>query len=232
MVLLGLIWLVLVIIELVRGLTDWMRVASDAIWFIFVAEFAIRFSVAPQKAAFLRRNWLTLISLGLPALRILRFARALRLLRVTRSLRLVRLLTSLNRGFRSLGQAMQRRGAGYIGALTVLMTLAGAAGMLAFEGGSPGGAFTGYGEALWWTAMIVTTLGSDYWPQTTEGRLLTLLLSIYAVGVFGYLAASLASYFVGQESKEKSGAVDPETLTQLRAEIARLREELQARSRD
>ena len=98
--------------------------------------------------------------------------------------------------------------------------------MLAFEGAGPHSAFSGFGEALWWTAMIVTTLGSDYWPKTTEGRLLTLLLSIYAVGVFGYLAASLASYFVGKDSRGQASAADAEALIQLRAEISKLRHEI------
>lgn len=221
MVLLGLAWLTLVVVEFVSGLTPWMQALSDLIWAAFIVEFLVRFSVAPRKGPFLARNWLTLISLALPALRVLRFARALRLLRATRGLRLVRLLTSMNRGLRSLGRAMQRRGAGYVGALTVVIAFAGAAGMLLFEGRAPQGAFASYGEALWWTAMLLTTLGSDYWPHTTEGRILSLLLSIYAVGVFGYLAASLASFFIGREAREdtKQAAM----LGEIQGELRRLR---------
>jgi voltage-gated potassium channel len=45
--------------------------------------------------------------------------------------------------------------------------IAGSAGMYAFESNLAGeeGLET-YGEALWWTAMILTTVGSQYWPQT------------------------------------------------------------------
>ena len=46
-----------------------------------------------------------------------------------------------------------------------------------------------YWDAVWWTAMIMTTIGSDYWPKTTEGRLLALLLSVYAFSIFGYITA-------------------------------------------
>jgi hypothetical protein len=31
-------------------------------------------------------------------------------------------------------------------------------------------AFDSYGDALWWTATIITTLGSQYWPATAAGR--------------------------------------------------------------
>lgn len=32
--------------------------------------------------------------------------------------------------------------------------------------------FKGYGDALCWIAMLLTTIGSAFWPQTVEGRLL------------------------------------------------------------
>lgn len=226
MVLLGIVWLLLLVVEFVWGLTHWMTWVGNVIWVVFIAEFLFRFSVAPGKRTFLRHNWLTLIALALPALRVLRLARALRLLRFTRGLRLVRLLTSMNRGLRSLGRAMQQRGAGYVGALTVAVTLTGAAGMLVFEGRGTDAPFSGYAEALWWTAMVITTLGSDYWPQTAEGRVLTLLLSFYAVGVFGYLAGSLASAFIGRDAKQQMAAIDREELRALRKEIQGLREDL------
>ena len=221
MVLLGLAWLTLLVVEFVWGLARWMTWAADLIWVVFLFEFILRFSIAPKKRMFLRTNWLTLIALALPALRVLRLARALRLLRYTRGLKLVRLLTSMNRGLRSLGRAMQKRGAGYVSVLTVAVIFAGAAGMLVFEGGGPNAPFSGYAEALWWTAMIVTTLGSDFWPQTAEGRVLTLLLSIYAVGVFGYLAASLASSFIEKEASNKE--TSNKELAAVRGELEQLR---------
>jgi voltage-gated potassium channel len=51
--------------------------------------------------------------------------------------------------------------------------------------------------------MLLTSLGSEYWPQTPEGRWLCLLLSIYGFGVFGYLTATIASFFIGRDAEEK-----------------------------
>lgn len=228
MVLLGVLWLAIVIIELAWGLASWLETLSAVIWVVFAVEFSVRLIIAPEKLAYLRRNWITAIALALPAFRILRFARALRLFRATRGLRLVRLLTSTNRGVRSLGRAMNRRGVGYVAVLTIAVTFAGAAGILVFEGSRPNGAFGGFGEALWWTAMVVTTLGSDYWPQTMEGRVLTLLLSIYAVGVFGYLAATLASYFVQQDTGQSREQKREAALASLHDDIRYLRTEIRA----
>jgi voltage-gated potassium channel len=204
MVALGALWLILLIVELTSGLSPLLQLTSDAIWLAFVLDFLVRFAIAPRKGAYLKRHWLVALSLALPALRLLRGVRLLRaatLVRTARGTRLVRLVTSLNRGMRSLRATFARRGFGYVVALTTVVVLVGAAGMYAFERSAPDTALTDYATALWWTSMIMTTMGSDYWPQTPEGRLLCVLLSLYAFAVFGYVTATLASYFVDTDAE-------------------------------
>ena len=53
--------------------------------------------------------------------------------------------------------------------------------------------------------MIMTTLGSEYWPQTPEGRVLCIILSLFAFAVFGYITAAIATFFVGQDAENKKG---------------------------
>jgi voltage-gated potassium channel len=239
MIALSFVWLGLLILDFTRGLSPLLQIVSNVIWALFVLDFAIEFTIAPRKRDYLRRNWLTVVSLLLPALRVLRVLRALRALRVARavrSLNLVRLLTSLNRGMRAVNNALGRRGVAYVIALTILVTFGGAAGMAQFESPSAlreagypvsaqGEGLASYGEAVWWTAMIMTTMGSEYWPKTVEGRVLSWLLSLYAFAVFGYITATIASYFVGQDRREA-----PETaagdIVALREEIAALRAQL------
>lgn len=185
MLVLGFVWLVLLVIELIWGLTPLFEVIATVIWILFVLDFVVEFTLAPGKLVYLRRNWLTAVSLMLPALRVFRIARVLRLVRSTSGLRLVRIVSSLNRGMRALGASMGRRGFSYIIVLTLVITLVGAAGMYAFESHNPGGqGLNDYGTALWWTAMLMTTLGSEYWPQTPEGRVLCFILALYAFAVF------------------------------------------------
>ena len=47
--------------------------------------------------------------------------------------------------------------------------------MYAFENEVEGGLQT-CGETLWWTMMLLTSLGSEYWPRTAEGPVPCLLL--------------------------------------------------------
>lgn len=231
---LGLAWLVLLVVEFVWGLNPLLEAVVYVIWGIFVLDFGLRLILAPDRWRFLRSNWLTLLSLLLPALRVLAFLRASILLRLARGLRgtrLIRVVGSLNRGMRSLRAFLDRRKFGYVVVLTLLVTAGGAAGMWSLESEAlVEGGFTSYGDALWWTAMLMTTVGSAYWPQTAEGRTLTLLLALYAFSVFGYLTASLASYFIGREaaSTESDIASQPQ-LERIDARLRALQAELEKR---
>ena len=232
MVLLSFVWLLLVVVELVWGTSSLLEVFGTVIWIVFIAEFLLRLGLAPDKPAFLRGNVITIVALIVPAFRMLRAFRVFRLARAARGLRLVRIVGTANRGMNALRKSLGRRGLGYVLATTIVVALLGAAGMLAFEPAlEVEGGFAGYLDALWWTAMLLTTMGSEFWPQTPEGRLLCFLLSLYGFAVFGYITASFASFFVGQEAQAKdsevAGAGD---ILALRDEIARLRAELRSGS--
>jgi voltage-gated potassium channel len=234
MIVLGFVWLALLIVELRWGLTPTLEFLSTGIWIIFIIDFLVRLIVTPDKRAYLKQNWLTIIALIVPAFRILRVFRALRLLRVARTargLRLLRVITSLNRGMRALSASMGRKGFGYVLALTGVVNIAGATGMYAFESGAPG-SFPNFGAALWWTAMLLISMGTDYWPKTAEGRVLALLIAVYGLAVFGYVTAALASFFIGRDAQHAdSELVSARPLQELQEEVASLREEIMRVSR-
>lgn len=234
MALLGLVWLALLIVELVRGLTALFAAVSTGIWIVFILDYVLRLALAPNRWAYARRSWLTAISLVLPALRVFRLVavmRAVRVARAARGVRLVRTVASLNRSLGALGTMMHRRGVGYLLTLVVAVCFGGAAGMYALEPRArEGPGFSGYGDALWWTTMIMTTMGSSYWPQTAEGRILAVLISLVAIGVFGYFTAMLASFLVGRDATQPEGVATGTELRALRREIAELRQELRGRS--
>lgn len=225
MMLLGLAWLAILVIELTSGSSKLLETVGTAIWIVFLAEFALRLALAPEKGDFLKSNWLTIIALIVPAFRLLRGLAFLRAGRALRSLRLVRIVGTANRSMNALRQALKRRRAGYVAAVTVAVVLLGAAGMLNFEPASEvAGGFASYGDALWWTVMLISSIGSAYWPVTTEGRLLTALLALYGLGVIGYIAAAFASFFVGRDAESRSGLVAGRNdIERLRGDIRELR---------
>jgi len=233
MIIFGFIWLAILVVELIAGTSPFLEVLATVIWIIFVIDFLVRLVLAPEKVAYLKRNWLTIPALAVPALRVFRIARVVRILSVTRAargMRLFRVVSSLNRGSRALARTMRRRGLGYALALTVIVVVAGAAGMYAFEqDASGGGYFATFGSSLWWTAMVMTTMGADTFPVTAEGRLLCLLLALYAFVVFGYATASLATFFLARDAEDDAGELaSARAVALLTAELQMLRAELRA----
>lgn len=219
--LLAFVWLVLVVLELTTGLSPLLNAINLAIWGLFILHFVLEFAIAPRKVTYLRRNWFTALSLVLPALRVVRFARVFRAVRAARGMRLVRVVSSVNRGMRTLGRVMGRRGFSYVLALTLLVNVLGAAGILAFERSTVPGGIDNFGTAMWWTAMTLTTMGADFFPVSPEGRVLGLLLAIYGFAVFGYVTASIASFFVARDAEEGDGELAGQAqLEALRAEMA------------
>lgn len=220
LLILSIIWLVLIVIEFVYGLSSTLQTASIVIWGIFIADFFIELYIAPKKKAYLKENWFVALSLFLPALRILKMFRGFRLFKLSsfiRSFNLARILSSFNRSIRTVRKAVKQRGLQYVLLLTALVTFIGAAGMYNFE--RPG--LSSYWDAFWWTAMIMTTIGSDYWPKTAEGQILTFLLSVYAFAIFGYITAALASLLVGKEKEASS-----KEIMELHKEVQRLSSEI------
>lgn len=228
MVLLGFVWLGLFVAEVVTGLSPALRTAGTVIWAIFIVDFVLRLWLAVDRFRYMRRNWLTAVSLVVPALRMFRALRAVALLRGVRGVRVVRVAGTLNRALRALGKTIQRRGFPYVVAASVLIMVLGAAAILAFESGTVG--FQTYGDALWWTAMMVLSVGSEVWPDSPEGRFLAFFLALYGFSILGYVAATLTSFFLDRDAlDEERELVGVHDLRALQAEIRALRSELERR---
>ena len=235
MVALGLAFLILLVIDFADPALSsqqrlWLDWAVTVIWVAFVVDFLLRLVIAPSKSSFLRANWLSAASLALPFLRPLR---ALQAVRAARSLSLIRLLGGANRGMRVLQRVTAGRTLAYVGALTVLATLLGAVGVLFFDRSAAGATIQTFGDALWWSAAMVTTINNEKYAVTAEGRVIAILLRVFAVSVFGFITASIASYLIGRQAEsqvpvEGDGPVLEEHLTALRKEQVALRQEVAA----
>ncbi len=221
---LGFAWLGLIVAAYAWGSNAAINVFTSVIWGIFIVDFVLRFLLATDRVAFLKQNILTAVSLILPALA---FLRVLRLFSVLPSWQLVlfRLIAAMNRSMHSLATTMKRRGVAYVIALTAIVTFAGAAGMDTFERGT----FANYGYSLWWTGMVMTTMGPDRYPQSTPGRLLMWALAVFGFSVFGYLTAAVASYFVNRDAGDSGSEIAGEDdINAVLSEIRALRAELKA----
>ena len=189
---------------------------SAEIWAIFVLDFAVQFALAPNKRRFLRHNWLLALSVVLPAFRIIHVVRFLITLQ---GLGVARALAAVNSATRTLGKMLRGHQFGRALLLTAIVTVIGAAGLVYFDGLGGGH----YGDALWWSAAFVATVGSNYQPTTIEARILALLLVGWGLGVVGYVTASIATYLVGQQGASDGNAAEQREIALLRQDVAELK---------
>jgi voltage-gated potassium channel len=221
---LALLMLALMVAELALPLSPaWARrvtQAETAIWLVFVVDFLLELALAPSKVGYLKRNWLTAVSVILPTLRAIR---VLRVARALRSMSVLRLLTTLNRGSRALGHVVQRGQLGYVLLLTICVVASAAAGAYYLEHDEPDAAIRTPGNAVWWAATLVTTMNSSLETVTIEGQIVSVLLRVFALGVSGYVTAIIAVYLLGTPRQPHEPPADTTELAALRAEVEALR---------
>jgi voltage-gated potassium channel len=90
--------------------------------------------------------------------------------------------------------------------------------------------FATVGDALWWGIVTLTTVGyGDIVPITTAGRFAGVAIMFTGIGVLGVLAGSLAELFhLDEPAAPEVPPDDAGQPTPLHAELAALRDELQA----
>jgi voltage-gated potassium channel len=110
----------------------------------------------------------------------------------------------------------------------------GALAVLDAERSAPGANIVTLGDAAWWTATTVTTVGyGDKYPTTVEGRLIAVSLMVLGLALLGVVTAAIASWFVERISQvQASEDRTQETLLALRAELGELRQALTTRHED
>jgi voltage-gated potassium channel len=185
MAVLGVIFLLVVLGQTLatgRALQTWLAAVGWALWAVFVAEFALRWYVAPGKLAFLRRNWWQVVFLVVP---VLRFLRLVAVLRVARAGRVV---SSAVRSSRSAGRLVTSRLA-WLAAVSAIVVLASSQLLFSF------GVYDEYGDALH-AAALATVTGQSFGREEAFAQVLEVVLAVYSVGVFGTIAGAVGAYFV------------------------------------
>jgi voltage-gated potassium channel Kch len=168
-------------------------IVDGVLCLIFLADFFLRLTRAPQKRTYLidERGWLDLLgSLPFPGLRL---ARLFRMARVSSILR--------RYGPRRIWEmiAVDRAGSALLGTLflTIIVLEFGSIFVLAAEARADNANILTASDALWWSYVTVTTVGyGDRFPVTTAGRLVGVAMLTIGVGLFGVLTGFLANVFL------------------------------------
>jgi voltage-gated potassium channel len=193
-----------------------------AITAIFVAEFGLRFYVAPSRGAYLKGHWIDLLAL-LPAIRWLRFLRmgralvsAVELMRLLRLGVLVRFLVELDRALSGMRRMAARHGVHVFLMTAVALVLIGGTVVWALEH-TVNPSFHDYWDALWWAFATMTTVGYGNGPTTLPGRAIGAVVMILGIACFGVVTATVTAFFVERHSEEEHAS--PEELRAILLDI-------------
>jgi voltage-gated potassium channel len=191
------------------------------IWAAFAVEYGVRLFLSERKLRFLRANVVDLVIVVVPFLRPLRVVRSARALR---ALRAVRVAAFLFRGTRAAHAVLTGHKLHYVLLVMLVLVVASALLVESVESASPASNIKSVPDALWWAATTVTTVGyGDRFPVTAVGRGVAVVLMAAGVGVFGLLAASMASFFIQHKSEDS----EEPTLAEVVERLDRIEKTLQ-----
>ena len=190
------------------------EVLSWVAWAMFAIDYVVRLGLSTHRVTFVRKNLLDLAVVLLPLLRPLRL------------LRLVTLLAVLNR---KAGGSLRGRVGVYVGGAAVMIIFVASLAVLDAERGASGSNINGFGTALWWAIVTVTTVGyGDHYPVTTEGRVVATGLMMSGIAIIGVVTATFASWLIDRvreiEDEAAEQAPSKRDVLRLTAEVSELRE--------
>jgi voltage-gated potassium channel len=192
-------------LETVAHILNWVT------WFAFLIELVVMLAVVPSRRLWLRHHPLDpfiviftppLLPPGLQGLRVLRLLRLVRLMR----------LAQLSREVFSL------QGLHYAMFLALLTVIGGGALFVAFEKGSQ---HLNDWDGIYWAVTTMTTLGSNIYPTTTGGEIVSTAILIIGIGFVALLTGAFAERFLGLGIVEVEEELEAE---QVSAEALALRE--------
>ena len=98
----------------------------------------------------------------------------------------------------------------YVLGVAVMAIGLGAIAALDAEQDAKGANIVTFGDALWWAATTVTTVGyGDRFPITAEGRVIAIALMVVGIAMVGAVTASIAAWMVAQVQQDRSQETEP-----------------------
>lgn len=163
------------------------------IWFIFLMDYLVMFSLSPNKIRFFRRHLLDLLLVILPFLRILR---------------VIRVGTLFFRKMENIRNSFVISIPVFTVASAILFVLLGASAVYDSEYLKENSNIKTPSDAIWWAIVTIFTVGyGDKFPISSEGRIYATGLMICGIAVVGSVTATFAAWFVSQvrevESEQK-----------------------------
>ncbi|MCI5903523.1 MAG: ion transporter [Oscillospiraceae bacterium] len=202
--------------------------ADTIILIIFAVDYAVRFIIAKEKAAFFKSNIFDLIAIipfsNIFSLfrfaRIFRLAKLAKLTKLAKFSKMARIVGMLGKIQQQISSFLHTNGFIYMlyaaGVLILISSV-----LISYVENKP------FSDALWWSIVTCTTVGyGDISPSTGIGRIVAVVLMIFGIGLISMLTGTITTFF----SKRVSKPEEPDTLENIisgmdedeRAELAEI----------
>ncbi|WP_017443976.1 ion transporter [Gayadomonas joobiniege] len=163
---------------------------------LFIIHFIANMVMSKKPWGYFKSHWLELLA-SIPMIEPLRLLRFLQIFRVIRMIRLARSVI-----VPMLRQRVQTTLAGLL-VLMVLIVAGSAISIFLVESDVEGANIKNAEDALWWGLVTVSTVGyGDYYPVTNLGRIISGLLIVSGVSLFGVISGYIASSFTSSNQEE------------------------------
>lgn len=175
--------------------------------FVFIIDIFKRFKKADNKLKFLLYNSIDIIA-SIP-FALFPLGQGLHLLGYAKTLRIIRLLKII-KVFRSVNVLVKYLKTNKTNSLSIIFTvfltifvLAGSIAILTVEGQVENSNIKTAEDALWWSYITITTVGyGDFYPVTSIGRIIAVIMSLGGIGLFGTFTGIVATYFIGEKNEQ------------------------------
>ncbi|MES4890597.1 ion channel [Streptomyces sp. NPDC096012] len=171
--------------------SGWLRLCwlvMLGLWALFVVDYLVRWRLRGQRfLRFVSSHFLHTVVVVLPLLR---------------PLRIVPLYDAIQPRQGAPRLSLHARVIAYASLSTLLLGFAGALAVYQQERGAPGATMRTFGDAVWWAASTLSTVGyGDITPVTPTGRVIATGMMVCGLGLLGAVTGSFSSWLMQSFSR-------------------------------
>lgn len=198
MAILAVLWVIVIVASLLLEENSPIRNSLEGldwiIWFIFLVEYFALVFLAEERIYYIRHNILDLIIVFLPALRILRIARALEVFKSA---------AVFSETFREIELFLHHKKIYNLLFLAFFVVATGGV-LIHLVEASSNPIFERYAHSFWWAMVTTLTLGhSGISPMSSAGQTIGVILVIFGGGSALYFVSVLISWFFKRNNSIK-----------------------------
>lgn len=198
MAILAVLWVVVIVASLVLEEDNPLKNSLDGldwvIWFMFLAEYFTLILIAEERMYYIRQNMLDFIIVFLPALRVLRLARAMEIFKGA---------TIFSETFREIELFLHHKKIYHLLFVVFFVVVTGGV-LIHFVEASYSPIFEQYAYSFWWAMVTLLTFGhSSIYPISPLGQIINGVLGILWAGFVLYVVFSMIIWFIKRKNQAK-----------------------------